>query len=277
VIAAERLAMRFGINFPRTGEVLTMCHPDAPPMPSPAPDALQEVSVPLATREELPALYAHPDRAGPGVLIVADIYGRSGFYEDLAARLALAGYHALLPEQFFRQGPLAHQSREAAFARRRQLDDLRALADHLSALRWLAGQPGVTGARLGTIGFCMGGTFVLNLAAERDDLATVCYYGFPQPPRLSSNPAPPPLDQLDAISGPIIGFWGDQDEGVGMDSVAKLAAALRARGVDFDHTVYQGLGHGFLKRALAAGHHDAVQSWERTLEFYRRHLGAGTT
>ncbi len=258
-----------------------MCHPDAPSTPSPAPDTRREVRVPLSTGEELPSLYAHPDRDGPGVLIVADIYGRSGFYEDLAAWLAVAGYHALLPEQFFRQGPLADQSREAAFARRRRLDDLRTLAGYLSALQWLAGQPGVTGARLGTIGFCMGGTFVLNLAAERDDLATVCYYGFPQAPRLSPNPAPPPLDQLDAISGPIIGFWGDQDGGVGMDNVAKLADGLRARGVDFNHTVYQGLGHGFLKQALPAssnaGHGDAVESWRRTLEFYRRHLGAGAT
>jgi dienelactone hydrolase len=101
-----------------------MCHPDAPSTPSPAPDTLQEVRVPLPTGEELPSLYAHPDRDGPGVLIVADIYGRSGFYEDLAARLAVAGYRALLPEPFFRQGPLAGQGREAAFARRRQLDDL---------------------------------------------------------------------------------------------------------------------------------------------------------
>jgi dienelactone hydrolase len=255
-----------------------MCHPDAPSTPSPAPEALQEVGVPLATGEELPSLYAHPDHPGPGVLIVADIFGRSGFYEDLAARLAVAGYHALLPEQFFRQGPLAEQSREAAFARRRQLDDLRVLADYLSALDWLAGQPGVTGARSGTIGFCMGGTFVLNLAAQRDDLATVCYYGFPQAPRLSLNPAPPPLEQLDAISGPIIGFWGDQDEGVGMDNVAKLADGLRARAGHCEHIRYPGHGHGFLKQALPeagnAGHGDAVDSWQRTLEFYRRHLRA---
>jgi dienelactone hydrolase len=258
-----------------------MCHPDAPSTPSSAPDTLREVRVPLSTGEELPALYAHPDHDGPGVLVVADIFGRSPFYDDLAARLAVAGFHALLPEQFFRQGPLAEQSREAAFARRRQLDDLRALADHMSAVDWLRGQPGVTGARVGTIGFCMGGTFVLNLAAERDDLATVCYYGFPQAPRMSPNPAPAPLDQLDAVSGPVIGFWGDQDDGVGMDNVAKLADGLRARGADFEHVVYPGLGHGFLKQALPdagdAGHGNAAESWERTLAFYRRHLGAAAS
>ncbi len=257
-----------------------MCHPDAPSTPSPSPHALREVRVPLAGGEELPALYAHPDRGGPGVLVVADIYGRSAFYEDLAARLAVAGFHALLPDYFFRQGPLAEQTREVAFARRRQLDDLRALADHGTAIDWLRGQPGVVGGRTGTIGFCMGGTFVLNLAAVRDDLASVCYYGFPQPPPMSLTPAPAPLDQLDAISGPILGLWGDQDEGAGMDNVAKLAEGLSAHGVDFEHVVYPGLGHGFLKQALPAaehaGHAAAADSWERTLAFYRRHLGTAT-
>src|SRR6266511_4119215 len=242
-----------------------MCHPDAPSTASPAPSALREVRVPLATGEELPALYAHPDHDGPGVLVVADIYGRAPFYEDLTARLAVAGFHALLPDQFFRQGPLAEQTREAAFARRGQLDDLRALADYRTAIDWLRGQPGVVGARVGTIGFCMGGTFVLNLAAERDDLATVCYYGFPQGPRTSPNPGPAPVDQVGSVHGPVIGFWGDQDEGVGMDNVAKLVEGLKSHGVDFEHEVYPGLGHGFLAQALTStdhhGHAGAVGSW----------------
>jgi carboxymethylenebutenolidase len=256
-----------------------MCHADAPSIPSPAPAAREEVRIPLSTGEELPALYAHPAEPGPGVLVVADVYGRSPFYEDLAARLADAGFHALLPDGFFRQGGLAERSREAAFARRGQLDDLRALADYSTAADWLRDRPGVTGTRVGTIGFCMGGTFVLNLAAERDDLATVCYYGFPRSRRVGPNPAPAPLDQVESMHGPIIGFWGDQDEGVGMENVAEFAAGVKGRGVDFDHAVYPGLGHGFLAQALTdedhPGHALAAESWERTLAFYRKHLGEG--
>src|ERR687888_559809 len=98
-----------------------MCHADAPSNPSPAA-VTQEVSIGLPGGEALPALLAHPPAEAPGqrpaVLIVHDVYGRSPFYEDLAARLAGAGYHALLPDAFFRQGKLEDQSREAAFARR---------------------------------------------------------------------------------------------------------------------------------------------------------------
>jgi carboxymethylenebutenolidase len=263
-----------------------MCHADAPSTPSPAA-VTEEVAVPLPTGEELPALYAHPaagpdgdpaPQAGrPAVLIVHDIYGRTPFYEDLAARLADAGFHALLPDGFFRQGPLPQRTQEAVYARRVQLDDLRALADYSAALDWLRARPEVAGARTGTIGFCMGGTMVLNLAAERGDLVTVCYYGFPRSSPVGPNPGPSPLERVAKMRGPMIGFWGELDEAVGMDNVAAFAASAERHGLDFEHSVYQGVGHGFLAQALTdpdhPGHGHASDSWERTLAFYRRHLG----
>jgi carboxymethylenebutenolidase len=79
------------------------------------------------------------------------------------------------------------------------------------------------------------------------------------------------------MRGPLLGFWGDQDEGVGMDNVAAFAAGAEEHGLDFEHSVYQGLGHGFLAQALTdpdhPGHGHASDSWERALAFYRRHLG----
>lgn len=256
-----------------------MCHPDAPSAPSADPAAREEVRIPLGGGEELPCLCAHPERDGPGVLIVADIFGRSPFYEDLAARLATEGFHALLPDLFFREGPLRERSFEAAMGRRSQLDDLRALGDYSTAIDWLCQRDNVAGDRTGTMGFCMGGTFVLNLAAERDDLATVCYYGWPRPHRAGPNPSAAPVEQASALHGPIIGFWGDQDHGVGLGNVALLVETARSAGVDFEHTVYPGLGHGFLAQTFdssdAPGHEHAVDSWKRALAFYRRHLDEG--
>jgi dienelactone hydrolase len=261
-----------------------MCHAEAPSIPSPAA-ITEEVAIPLAAGEQLPALYAHPEQApgatgaarAPGVLIASDVYGRTPFYEDLAARLAGAGFHALLPEPFFRQGPLANRGREAAFARRAQLDDLLAIAGYMAAADWLQARPEIASGRVGTIGFCMGGTFVLDLAAERDDLATVCYYGFPRSRPMGPRPGPSPIDSVASMRGPIVGFWGDQDEGVGMDNVVAFAQAAKEHGVDLDHTIYAGLGHGFLAQALTdpdhSGHEQACDSWERTIGFYHRHLG----
>jgi carboxymethylenebutenolidase len=253
-----------------------MCHPEVPEG-APAPDVERiEVEIPLIGRQEkMPGMLARPrTAAGAGVLVIGDVFGRSPFYEDLAGRLALAGFAALLPEYFFREGPLPERTREHAMARRERLDQNQTLIDLEQAIDWLKLQP-FAGGRVGTIGFCMGGTFVLDLAARRDDLASVCYYGFPADGDPVKGP-PPPLTLTDQMSGPILGFWGDQDTGVGMDNVARLAAALDGRGVEFQHTIFPGLGHGFMAQSQLDPGHEAYQaaceSWTQTVEFYRGHL-----
>lgn len=245
-----------------------MCHPEVP-AGQPAPEVpREEVSIGLDSGESMPALLARPETPARGaVLVIADVFGRSPFYEDLAGRLALAGFTALLPDYFFRQGPLPEPTREAAMARRQRLDLSRTPDDLQSALEWQRANAGARG-RLGTVGFCMGGTLVLQLQARRDDVAGVCYYGFP------GNLDP---DTVDRIRGPLLGFWGDQDAGVGMENVERLAAALKARQADFEHHVYPGLGHGFMAASRLEPGNDAYEkaceSWTRALDFFRRHLG----
>jgi carboxymethylenebutenolidase len=249
-----------------------MCHPETlEGHTAPEVDRM-EVEVPLiGNREKMPALLCRPQTgAGSGVLIVADVYGRSPFYEELAGRLALAGFTALLPDYFFRQGPLAERTREVAMARAQQLDQNQTLVDLSQAIDWLHLQPFAAGP-IGTVGFCMGGSLVLDLAAERDDLATVCYYGFP-----AGSGGPAPLDLADRMHGPILGFWGDQDAGAGMDNVERLAAILDARGVEAELVIHPGLGHGFMSASRLDPAHEAYdaacRSWTRTIEFYRTHI-----
>ena len=150
------------------------------------------------------------------------------------------------------------------------------LDDLDQAVEWLKARPEVSGERVGTIGFCMGGTLVLDLASSRTDLATVCYYGFPARRGDSPLSPPAPLEVADEMSGPILGHWGDQDAGVGMDNVRALDAKLSDAGVAHTFHVYSGLGHGFLKAFLdtkgAPGHDQACESWKRTLDFWREHL-----
>ena len=203
-----------------------MCHPEVPEgQPTPQVTTL-EVDVPVGGGETMPALHALPEgeTPAPAVLIACDVYGRSPFYESLAARVAAAGFEALVPEVFFRQGPLPERTREAAFARRARLDERGAIEDLRAALRWLRDRPGYAG-RVGTLGFCMGGTFVLDMSAMEDDLVTVCYYGFPAGPNQRTPTSPPaPIDLADRMRGPVLGFWG-----VGMHNVAELARRLSER------------------------------------------------
>ena len=254
-----------------------MCHPEVLPGMRTPEVTRQEIEIPVGSGVTMPAMLATPDDGpAPSVLVISDVFGRSPFYEDLAARVATAGFEALLPDFFHRVGPLPERSREAAMARRQRLDERLALDDLRGALDWLRARPGSVG-RIGTVGFCMGGSYVLHLAASEDDLVSVCYYGFPA----HALPGEPRLiDLAGRMTGPILGLWGDQDEGCGMDNVAELARGLADHGVDFRHRVYPGLGHGFLARtefdSAKETYEPACESWTLALDLWRQNLRAAT-
>ena len=254
-----------------------MCHPELITGQSTPEVAREEVAIPVASGEEMPALLTRPgaERA-PAVLVVPDIFGRSPFYEDLAARLAVAGFEALVPEFFFRLEPLSEYSHESAVARRKNLDEGRSLDDLRAALAWLRQRQGYDG-RIGTVGFCMGGTFVLDLATSEDDLATVAYYGFPVP---QASPPPAPLELVEEMRGPILAFWGDQDTTVGLENVERFVRRMEEHGKDFSHRIYPSVGHGFLAAGLGDGSSTggpAEESWTMTLDHLRRHLVSGVS
>ena len=245
-----------------------MCHPEVPEGTMPPNVRTEELTI-AVDGGSMPTLVAFPERArAPAVLVINDVFGRSPFYEHTARRLAQAGFVAATPEFFFREGPLPEPTREAAMARAKRLDFSRTVDDLSAAIDWLRTRPETNGA-VGTIGFCMGGTFVLLLAARRRDIAaSVCYYGFPADARTSARP----IDLAAKMKGPILGHWGDQDAGAGMDNVKQLDVALDAAGVEHEFHVYPGLGHGFLKASLdaegAPEYRQACASWTRTIAFY---------
>lgn len=258
-----------------------MCHPTGPARPLLAGGSGEEVAIPLPDGAALPALLVRPvGGSGPGVLLAHDIYGRTPFYEDVAARLAAAGYLVLLPDCWFAHPPLPALTREHAIARWPQLDEQVTLRQLGVALDWLRAHPDRRGPRLGTIGFCLGGTLVLDLAAGRDDLATVCFYGFPTRNQFTrANSAPPPLNLADAVRGPILGLWGDHDWQVGIENVETFRAALAERGAAFDCVIYPEAGHGFLAALTGPGGAPgdaaaAADGWARTLAFYAAQLAA---
>lgn len=255
-----------------------MCHPEVP-AGEPIPNVTtMEAPVPLAGGEQMPGLLAVPQQTpAAAVLIINDIFGRSPFYENLAQRLAQAGFVAYTPEFFFRLPPLAERTLEAARARRTQLDERDLLRDLDAALRWLAARPEVGGNPVGVIGFCMGGTVVLDFAQRPDVAAAVCYYGFPSHPRPDGKTS---IDHAAEMRVPLLGFWGDQDEGVGMDNVERLRAALQQADRPHEFHIYPGVGHAFLSAFLedasSPGYEAACASWTRTISFYREHLRALT-
>jgi carboxymethylenebutenolidase len=251
-----------------------MCHSTcSAPISGGAGIVDEDVETPGADRT-IPGFFARPeDGPAPAVLIIHDIWGANDFYHDLARRLAGEGFAALIPDFFVRQGPLVEQTREAARARGGELEQQAALRDIAGALSWLKDHPSTSGA-VGTIGVCMGGTLVM-LAAAREPVpdASVALYGFPNAAPSALRPYVP-LAEANTVRSPLLGIWGDQDQGVGMDNVEAYRSALAEADRPFEFVVYPGPGHAFLTFDPGAPWYgEAQDAWRRTLAFLREELG----
>jgi len=256
-----------------------MCHDDSPVIPVSGGAPIVEASIDLDTgqKQPLPAFVAAPegDADVPGILLISDIYGPGPFYQDMARRLAVEGYRVALPDFFSRLEPLpADADRQAVMSRNRNLDQPTALIDVQGTLDWLRTQEDATG-KIGIIGFCMGGTYVMLAGARspRPD-AGVAFYGFPKRERTPTSPVMP-LDE-DEVAGmdmPLLALWGDQDAGVGMDNVSAYDEALTRYRKPHDFFIYPDIGHAFMtfdETAPAWPH--AKDAWDRTLAHFRQHL-----
>jgi dienelactone hydrolase len=228
----------------------------------------------------MPVYRARPPGAAVGAVLLAhDIFGMRSFYEGLAHRLAMAGFTALVPDFFFRQGRAPDASVEAAVARRARLDERHTLEDLAAALAWLRSSADYRGA-IGTLGFCMGGTFVLDLCARETDLITVSFYGFPVPQASVAMPPPRPLELVRDMRGPILAVWGEHDNYVGMEHVQAFARQGADAGLDLEVQILPGLGHSFFTSDTAsdaAAEQRARDAWQYALAFLRRHLQAVRT
>lgn len=254
-----------------------MCHQPTDAQPGSWGNDVVTESVTLSNGgDEIPCFEAKPDSLGPhpGVVVIHDMWGATGFYEDLCRRLASEGYAAILPDLFGRQGALERQDREHAQKRRLGMNEPLALADLEVAASHLT-EAHSPGRRIGAVGFCMGGTLVLLWAARSETLsAGVCYYGFPVREPTENAPVNA-IDVVDRIGAPIIGFWGDADKGVGIENVGLLRERFEGEGIEHEVHVYEDAPHGFLTFEEGEEWHEISRdSWSRAIDWYRRHLEA---
>ncbi len=222
------------------------------------------VSVPLprAGASPMEAFLAIPPGSGPfpGVVIIHEIYGLNDNMRDIAGRFCESGYVALAVDLFSTasrilcmmrifHGMLVHPLKNGV------------IADLHAALDFLGAQPEVDRLRLGAIGFCMGGSYALQLACTAEGLrAASVFYG--QNPR--------PLEAV-ARACPIVGSYP------GLDFTAlaarQLEPLLEHYQVPHDIKVYAGARHSFFNDTVSAYHAQAAaDAWQRTLSFFDAHL-----
>ncbi len=202
--------------------------------------------------------------SGPGVVVIQEWWGLTSHIADVANRLAAEGFVALAPDLF--GGTTAHDADEAG----RLMQDLpvdSAARDLGGAVDYLLGHDAVTSAAIGAVGFCMGGGFVLVLAAQQGDKigAAVPFYGV-----LGEQ-----YPSFENLSAPLLGHFGELDEMQTTDQVRELAATIeRQSGRKPDFRFYPA-GHAFFNDENLIGTYDpeqAVKAWDATVGFLREHL-----
>src|SRR5437868_13282652 len=197
---------------------------------------------------EVPGYSARPTGVSnpPVVLVAMEIFGLHEYIKDVTRRLAKLGVFAVAPDYYFRKGvdltkitdipqllPIVNSKPDAEL-----------LSDLDSTVAWAKSQGGDTG-RLGIIGFCRGGRTVWEYAAHSSALkAGVAFYGSLVDP---ANPVWPksPTQLAPEMKAPVLGLYGEADQGIPVAQVEAMKAALAAANKPAEFKIYPGAPHGF--------------------------------
>jgi carboxymethylenebutenolidase len=224
---------------------------------------------------DIPIYYAVPKGKGkrPVVLVVGEIWGNHEHIKDVVRRIAKAGYFAVANEPYFRIGELWKLTEiKEVLAGANQLTDEQAFADLDTVVAWARKHPRANVEKLGITGFCRGGRMVWMYTAHNKKVdAGVAWYG-------GFNPAPPampltPLDVADKIDRPVLGLYGGADQGIPVEMVERMRAALLAFGNDKKSMihVYEGMPHAFNADYRPSYRKEAADDgWKRMLAWFKK-------
>ena len=199
---------------------------------------------------------------GPGVVVLQEWWGLVPHIEDIADRFAAEGFVALAPDLYHGEratGP--DQAGKLMMA----LDIERAEKDLAGAIDYLKAQPGVSGSKVGTVGFCMGGALSLFAASKNPEVgACVVFYG--------GHPNVKP--DLAALKAPVLGLWAGKDGFVTPDVVASLDRQLTTLAKPHEFHTYPSAQHAFFNDTRPEVYDPvaAKDAWTRTIGFFRREL-----
>ena len=226
---------------------------------------------------KLPAYRAMP--AGrqnlPVVLVISEIFGVHEYIADTCRRLARAGYLAIAPDLFVRQGdPMAYAEMAKLMSEViAKVPDAQAMGDLDAAVQW-AGTQGGDVKKLAITGFCWGGRITWLYAAHAPLKAGVAWYGRLQGNKNDLQPSYP-LDLVGQLKAPVLGLYGGKDTGIPLESVEAMKAALKtgsaaARASEF--VIFPEAPHAFhADYRPSYREHAAQDGWTRMLTWFNQH------
>jgi len=199
----------------------------------------------------------------PAILVIHENRGLNPYVEDVARRLAIAGYMAFAPDALTSVGGYPGND-EKGLELFRSLDAAKMRADFVAAATWLKARPDSTG-KLGAVGFCFGGGVVNYLAVQMGSnlAAGVPFYG-----------VQPKAEDVAKIKAPINAQYGELDTRINAGLQA-FDAALTAARVTHESHVYKGANHGFHNDTTPRYDEAAAkEAWRRTLEWFDKYVKA---
>lgn len=202
--------------------------------------------------------------SGPGVIVIQEWWGLVSHIADMTDRLAAEGFVALAPDLY--GGATTHDA-ETASQLMQQLPVEQATRDLSGAVDFLLDHEAVNGSQVGAVGFCMGGGFVLLLAAQQGDriAAAVPFYGV----------IPGDTPDFSQLSAAMMGHFGELDEMASPAAAGRLAATIEAQSGQAPEFHYYPAGHAFANDENPLGTYDAEQAalaWGRTVDFLHAKL-----
>ena len=247
---------------------------------------IQRVEAPDDLLDDMATYVSVPNTPGklPAVIVVQEVFGVNSNIQSIADRFAAAGYFAVAPAMFHREGttegirgtnpvyPYDDPDARAQAVANWQDDTI--ILDINTTIDWLRRHPRVNGDKIGIVGFCAGGRITYLAASSCPGLAAaVDYYGGNCFRALGAGPSP--FDRTARIQCPIMGNFGELDQNPTPDDVKRIEAELQKHGKVYDFKMYPGAGHGFLCDERASYHEpSANDAWERTLGWFQKHLAS---
>ena len=234
-----------------------------------------EVTIPVGSFK-MPAYRAAPagKANAPVVLVVSEIFGVHEHIADVARRFARAGYFAVAPELFVRQGDAGSYGEIAKLVAEviNKTPDAQVMGDLDATVAWAKGQ-GAAADKLGVTGFCWGGRTTWMYTAHNPGVkAAVAWYG---PVARSYHPGDKSaLDLVSRIKAPVLGLYGAADPGIPNDTVDKMRDALKAAGnTGSELVLYPDTPHAFHADYRPSYRKEqADDGWKRCLAWFGRHL-----
>ena len=200
-----------------------------------------------------------PGSGRPGVVVIQEWWGLVPHIKDVAGRFAAQGYTALAPDLY--HGKSTVDAAEAQHLMqgldwRRAAQELAGAVHHLREVEHVA--------RVGVVGFCMGGALTMVAAAQGGIDAYAAFYGIP----------PKGAAPLDRVEAPGLIVFGEHETHFSIPDAEAFADAQRARGRQAEVIVYPGASHGFFNNDRPEVYHamSANDAWRRTLDLFGREL-----